>query len=115
MSLRSLFRRQPAGPDLRMPEAEFVSEHLDEGVVIDVRTAREFADAHVAGARNLDIMSKSFGTEVATLPKEGRYYVYCRTGSRSQRAAQVMRDMGYDAYNVGGLQGLAGAGAPIER
>lgn len=98
-----------------MPEAEFVSGHLDEGVVIDVRTPREYADAHVAGARNIDIMSQSFGADIGALPKDGKYFVYCRTGSRSQRAAQIMREMGYDAYNVGGLQGLAGAGAPIER
>ncbi len=115
MSLRSLFRREPSGPGIRISEAEFVSNHLDDGVVIDVRTPREFADAHIVGARNLDIMSQSFGTEVSSLPNKGKYYLYCRSGSRSHRAAQVMRQMGYDAYNVGGLQALAGAGAPLER
>ena len=39
-------------------------------VIIDVRTAGEFAGGKIRGARNLDIMSSSFASQVKNLPKD---------------------------------------------
>lgn len=65
------------------------------GNVIDVRTAEEFAEGHVQGARNLDIQNGDFEAALATLDKSASYNVYCRSGNRSAIAVAKMRNAGF--------------------
>lgn len=42
--------------------------------------------------------------------------VYCASGGRSGRAAQVLRQMGYETvWNIGGLRDWQAAGGQVER
>jgi phage shock protein E len=86
-----------------------------EAVVLDVRTPEEFAAGHVAGALNIDVSSPTFDDEIAALPDDGTYVVYCRSGNRSAQAAATMVDAGFeDVYNVdAGLSTLSSAGIPL--
>lgn len=86
-----------------------------ETVIIDVRTPVEYAEGHVAGALNIDIASPTFNDEIAALPTDQTYVVYCRSGNRSAQAATIMADAGFsDVYNVdAGLATLASAGVPL--
>ncbi len=113
MSLRSLFSRRPVDDPTRIPESQYVESHAETGATIDVRTAAEYSAAHIRGAKNLDISSPDFAHRVQGLDKGEKYYLYCRSGSRSQKATEYMRSQGFDAYNVGGLAQLAAAGADI--
>ena len=65
------------------------------GNVIDVRTAAEFAEGHVQGARNLDIQNGDFEAAFADLDKDLSYSVYCRSGNRSATAVAMMRNAGF--------------------
>ena len=65
------------------------------GNVIDVRTASEFAEGHVQGARNLDIQNGDFEAALADLDKDASYNVYCRSGNRSGAAVAMMRNAGF--------------------
>ena len=65
------------------------------GNVIDVRTASEFAESHVQGARNLDIQNGDFEKALETLDKDATYNVYCRSGRRSAVAVEMMRNAGF--------------------
>ena len=68
--------------------------------VIDVRQPEEYEAAHVPGAKLIpmaDVVAR-----VGEIPEEGPVYVICQTGSRSQRAADYYRNLGIEAYNVGG-------------
>lgn len=65
------------------------------GNVLDVRTASEFAEGHVQGARNLDIQNGDFEKALATLDKDATYNVYCRSGNRSAAAVEMMRNAGF--------------------
>lgn len=74
-----------------------------DAVLIDVRTAGEFAAKKIKGARNLDLTSPSFEQQVKNLPKDKAYYLYCRSGNRSGQACDIMADMGFSRlYNLGG-------------
>jgi len=86
-----------------------------ETVIIDVRTPVEYAEGHVPGALNIDIASPTFNDEIAALPADQTYVVYCRSGNRSAQAATIMADAGFsDVYNVdAGLATLASAGVPL--
>ena len=65
-------------------------------VILDVRSAGEFAGGKIRGARNLDIMSASFVSQVKNLPKDKTYLVYCRSGNRSGQACEIMADLGFE-------------------
>ena len=68
---------------------------IPAGNVIDVRTASEFAEGHVQGARNLDIQNGDFEKALETLDKDATYNVYCRSGRRSAAAVEMMRNAGF--------------------
>ena len=84
-------------------------------VILDVRTPEEYAQGHVPGAVNIDVSSPTFGDEIAELPKDTTYVVYCRSGNRSADAAGQMADAGFtDLYDVdAGLATLSAAGVPL--
>lgn len=74
-----------------------------DAIIIDVRSSGEFAGGKIRGARNIDIMSSSFASQVKNLPKDKTYLLYCRSGNRSGQACQIMADMGFN--NLKNLSG----------
>lgn len=65
-------------------------------VILDVRTAEEFASGHLAQAKLLPfdaIDASSAAKAVAT--KKTPVVVYCRSGRRSAVAAQTLKALGY--------------------
>ncbi len=84
-------------------------------VVVDVRTPGEYAAGHVEGAVNIDVESADFGAQIAALPTDTTYAVYCRSGRRSAAATDQMAEAGFTSLvNLqGGVADLQGAGAPI--
>ena len=87
----------------------------DAAVVLDVRTRSEYQDSHVVGAININVQADDFVERLGDLEPSDTYLVYCRSGSRSAAAAQIMADEGFgDVLDAGGLQDLADAGVPVE-
>ena len=76
-------------------------------VVLDVRTAAEYAGGHIAGAVNLDFYSPDFADQIGSLDRDAEYVVYCRSGSRSGKTADLMRQLGFT--NVVDIAGGIGA------
>lgn len=71
--------------------------------IIDVRTANECADGMIDGAKNMDINSSDFSSQLATLDAKKPVLVYCRSGGRSGRAAGMMKDLGFtEVYDLRG-------------
>ena len=110
-------RAEPAaGVDYSVPPEEAV-ELIEAGdhIVIDVRTPAEYDAAHIVGAINIDVEAPDFGARITELDPEEPYLLYCRTGRRSDLAAQQMAAAGFsDITDAAGLADLARAGAPIE-
>ncbi len=69
------------------------SRHDDSLVVIDVRTAEEFAKGHVPGAIN--IPHDQIASRLADVPKDKDVVLYCHSGRRAGLAATVLQDHGY--------------------
>lgn len=79
-------------------QADLISrlDRKDPGlVVLDVRTAEEFAAGHVPGARNVshDVLAGRLGELAASRDKD--VVIYCRSGRRSALAADVLRKAGF--------------------
>lgn len=65
-------------------------------IIIDVREPHEFMAAHVAGAQNIPLSQFTKGLEAfASIPKGTRLILYCRSGSRSELAARLLKRHGY--------------------
>lgn len=79
-------------------------------ILLDVRTAQEYASGHIEGAINIDVMSSDFIEKVSTLDKSLNYFVICRSGGRSGSACSSMNKLGFsNLTNMdGGMMGWAG-------
>ncbi len=81
---------------------------------IDVRTPEEYAGGHAARSENipLDTLTASFDK----LEKSEPVYIICQTGSRSQQAANILKEAGINnVRNVtGGTVAWQAAGLPME-
>ncbi len=94
--------------------SDFLAQQQPGDVVLDVRTPAEYAAGHLDGADNVDVLAPDFAARVDALDRKQTYYLYCRSGNRSGQAARRMKEMGFEkAYNVGGFEALAAAGANV--
>jgi rhodanese-related sulfurtransferase len=64
-------------------------------VILDLRTPKEFASGHIAGAVMLDYYSPEFQQGLQQLDRSKRYLIYCRTGNRSSRTLRLIDQMGF--------------------
>ena len=72
-------------------------------VVLDVRTAEEFAEGHIEGAINIDQSQDDFLEKAASLlPADNTIAVYCRSGRRSANAAERLAAKSYKCVNLKG-------------
>lgn len=88
----------------------------ETGLLLDVRTDREFAMGHIRGAAQIDFYRDYFREELAKLDPNAPVYVYCRSGNRSGQAAKMMKSMGFKTvYNLEGGIGAWARKQPIEK
>jgi rhodanese-related sulfurtransferase len=111
----SFLSRLLGASDTALSPDAFAAERDPDAPLLDVRTPAEFDQSHLAGARNADVMAPDFleRVEALNLGKDRPVYVYCRSGNRSGRAADLLRQRGYDAHNVGGIGALSRAGLQL--
>ncbi|MCK5828337.1 rhodanese-like domain-containing protein [Candidatus Bipolaricaulota bacterium] len=84
-------------------------------VLMDIRTSAEVESEHLSGAIELDFYSDTFEDDLASLPRDRIYLIYCRTGNRTGQAFQVMEELGFEqVYDMGGgISQWMAAGYPI--
>jgi len=72
--------------------------------LVDVRTLREYKGGHIGKAINIDLFQGgSFKQAIEKLDKSKPVYLYCRSGSRSKKAAKKILDMGFEkVYDLKG-------------
>jgi rhodanese-related sulfurtransferase len=92
----------------QVPAAEVPADAL----LVDVREPDEWTAGHAPGAVHIPL--GQLGTRYTEIPQDGRAYVICRGGSRSNQAAQALAGAGWDVVNVSdGMNGWAAAGRPM--
>lgn len=86
-------------------------------LLVDVRTAEEFAAGHIVGVDdNLDVRSTTFFNDYQRLPKDRPIAVYCRGGGRSKQVAGVLAGNGYNVVELsGGYNSWVEAGKATEK
>jgi len=86
-------------------------------MVVDVRTPEEVSEGHLAGALNINFLGENFANEIQNLNKKKTYLLYCRSGSRTRKAADLMQKSGFkNVYMLeGGITSWKEAGKPTEK
>ena len=78
-------------------------KQLPNAQLIDVRTPGEFAQGHIANAKNININSSDFQQSAAKLDKNKAVLLYCLSGGRSAYAMNILSSMGFkELYNLSG-------------
>lgn len=86
-------------------------------VVLDGRTLKEFEEGHIEDAILLDFYSETFLEELNKLDKNKTYIVHCRSGRRSKKTLNKMRELEFkEVYNLlDGMKGWKKEGLPTVR
>lgn len=105
--------------EINAQEAYDLMQSEPEVIYLDVRSVPEFEAGHAVGAINIPIAHFTPGSGMspnpdfpkvveASVPKDAKLVVGCKSGGRSARACEIMSQMGYgDVTNIRG--GFGGA------
>lgn len=82
--------------------------NLNEYIIIDVRSKREFREGHLNGAINIPLPDVKRRIEQYVKNKERKILMCCQYGIRSKKAVELLDEMGYrNVYNLkGGLENI---------
>jgi len=92
----------------------------DKAILVDVREEHELVESGMAaGARwmptsLMDEDEPQWKEFKAALPRDKKVVLYCRSGQRSGRVSEFLKDAGFDAVNGGGFKEWQAAGLPTE-
>lgn len=83
------------------------TESIDKSkksIVLDVRTPQEYDEGFIPNAINLNIHDSQFFIDgINKLNKNDFIHIYCRSGSRSFQACEIMKQFGFEnVYNLEG-------------
>lgn len=93
--------------DLEAPAFKEATANKSGIVILDVRTPAEWKEGVLEGAVLLNFYSDAFKEELTKIDPDKKVYIYCRSGGRSAKAAQILSENGYsEVYNL-----LGGIGA----
>jgi rhodanese-related sulfurtransferase len=109
------------------PEEAYAQMEKDKDIIyLDVRTVPEYEAGHPTSALNIPVVLPNaamgrmtpnadfLATVEAHFPKEAKIIVGCMSGGRSQFAAEVLEDAGYQ--HLANMQGgFGGARDPVGR
>ena len=103
--------------EVTLDQAEKLTQTNTNLTVLDVRTRKEFAAGHLAGAKNLDFYAPDFQQQLQKLDKSKPYLVHCATGGRSAEARDKMKELGFkELYHMDeGYKGWSKAGKKTEK
>lgn len=74
-------------------------------IILDVREQEEYDSGHIPGAVLLPLGAIDGESAAEVIPeKDAAVLVYCRSGSRSKKAAKALAELGYTGvYEFGGI------------
>ncbi|MBE5958388.1 MAG: rhodanese-like domain-containing protein [Lachnospiraceae bacterium] len=83
-------------------------KNTPNAILLDVRTAGEYADGYIEGSINIPLDNLRSIENVIT-DKSTPIFVHCLSGSRSASAAKGLGMIGYtNVTNIGGIAGYRG-------
>jgi phage shock protein E len=96
-------------------EEFIINAKSTKGVIIDARTPQEYDSGHLANSVLIDFLSPDFTDKISKLDRNGHYFLYCRSGNRTGKALNQMKEMGFkNVFHLkGGVIGIEQANVLI--
>jgi len=118
----ALFAEEEKETDIKIVNVQEANKLIEENnenskfVILDVRTREEYGAGHIEDSINIDYKSPNFKEEISKLDKEKIYLTYCRSGRRSAKSAEIMKEHGFENIYIidGGIVAWNKAGLPIK-
>lgn len=80
-----------------------MSQEQSDWQVIDVRTGQEFEAGNIHSSVNIDFYAADFKEQMDKLDKKRPVVVYCKRGGRSNKAASICKELGFEkVYDIEG-------------
>lgn len=97
ITVMTLSCQSQSDPKIKVLPTATYKEAIAKGNVqiVDVRTPEEFSEGAISNAININVNGSAFESEIQKLDKTQPVYVYCRSGARSQKAAEKMIAFGF--------------------
>ena len=110
------------GADIRLvnPDEALVLIRSNAGnrqfMILDIRTPGEYRGGHIPNSVLLDYHSPGFRDSLAALDRDRAYFVYCRSGNRTGRAVDMMKELGFTRiYELrGGIRAWLSSGLTLQ-
>lgn len=77
------------------PEEMQTFLELDDIQIVDVRTPEEYETGFINNSQNIDFKSPTFDEDIKKLDKTKPVILYCRSGGRSARCSEKLKDAGF--------------------
>ncbi len=93
------------GPQIQKITADQMLEAIKFETIqlIDVRTPAEYKEGSLKKSQNICITNEDFRVQAEKLDKSKPVYLYCKSGGRSAKAAEVLKEMGFKTiYDMSG-------------
>lgn len=92
-----------------------VESTKSNNLILDVRTKDELSQGTIPNAIHMDFFQSDFKAALEKLDKDVPCFVYCAAGVRSNKAAIMMSEMGFEeVYDLdGGMRAWQNAGERI--
>ncbi|MCI9016712.1 MAG: rhodanese-like domain-containing protein [Clostridia bacterium] len=89
-------------------EAKEIIKKENKTVLLDVRSLQEYREYHLAGGICIPLYELNAKIQDVIQDKDIPIIIYCQTGSRSNRAVKILKELEYEnIYEIkGGLDNL---------
>ncbi|MGC3981505.1 MAG: rhodanese-like domain-containing protein [Steroidobacteraceae bacterium] len=96
---------------------EAIALHNKGALVLDVRTAEEFAGGHIVNARNISLETLADNLDSIKKYREKPVIVVCESGPRAAQAVKLLSAQGYTSVFAlsGGLAGWRNDNLPLSK
>jgi len=75
-----------------------------KAIVIDVRSLAEWQEGHLSNAKHIEWTNLESKIGEVSSYKKQTIFLYCQSGNRSEKALEILKNLGYSkVINLGGL------------
>lgn len=110
-------RRRLAGTQQLGPHAATLAMNAEATVILDVREDSEYKQGHIANAVHIPLGQLAKRLTELDKYRERPLIAYCRTGNRSNNAAQLLHKHGFTTVHnlAGGIVAWQNANLPVTK
>ena len=105
------------GVQLSPSKAIRLMNNHDDALILDVRSAGDYKNGHIKGAKNLPLSDLGTALDKYAEYKNRAVLVYCNSGSTVTRAIKALKSAGFENINnlEGGIAAWKEASMPLSK